>query len=51
MNNQSESGLRGSSLRLPAGIGVDTSKAVTFKYDGVVYQGVEGDTLASALLL
>jgi len=50
MNNQSESGLRGSSLRLPAGIGVDTSKAVTFKYDGVVYQGVEGDTLASALL-
>ena len=37
-------------LRLSEGTGVDTTKAVIFKYDGVVYQGVEGDTLASALL-
>jgi len=37
-------------LRLSEGTGVDTTKAVVFKYDGVVYQGVEGDTLASALL-
>ena len=50
MKNQSESSLPVPALRLPAGTGVDTSKAVTFKYDGVVYQGVEGDTLASALL-
>ena len=37
-------------LRLSEGTAVDTTKAVVFKYDGVVYEGVEGDTLASALL-
>ena len=50
MNKQSGSALSADTLRLPAGTGVDTSKAITFNYDGVAYQGVEGDTLASALL-
>lgn len=29
---------------------IDTSKTVTFTYDGVTYEGIEGDTIASALL-
>ncbi len=37
-------------LRLAKGNGVDTGVAVSFTYDGVSYQGVKGDTLASALI-
>ena len=39
------------SRRLPeAGSWVDRSKPVAFRFDGVEYEGFEGDTLASALL-
>ena len=29
---------------------IDRSKPITFRFDGVEYEGFEGDTLASALL-
>src|SRR5688572_3806014 len=39
------------SRRLPeGGSWIDRSKPVTFRFDGVEYEGFEGDTLASALL-
>lgn len=39
------------SRRLPAGGSwIDRSKALTFRFDGMEYEGFEGDTLASALL-
>ncbi len=50
MNNSQPFDLPVASYRLEHGTGVDTSKSVLFRYDGVVYQGVAGDTLASALL-
>lgn len=36
--------------RVPSGGWVDRSRSLNFTYDGVRYQGFEGDTLASALL-
>ncbi|MFT5259386.1 MAG: sarcosine oxidase subunit alpha [Saprospiraceae bacterium] len=36
--------------RLASGGAVDRSKPISFTYDGRVYQGFQGDTLASALL-
>ena len=39
------------SRRLPeGGSWIDRSKPITFRFDGVEYEGFEGDTLASALL-
>ena len=38
------------STRLNAPKGIDTSKPITFHFDGHTYVGYEGDTLASALL-
>jgi len=38
------------SYRLPEGGRVDRSKPLSFHYDGKKFEGVEGDTLASALL-
>ena len=39
------------SRRLPSGGSwIDRSKPLTFRFDGVEYEGFEGDTLASALL-
>lgn len=42
----------GSRLSADKGFGttVDTAKELSFTYDGVTYQGVQGDTLASALI-
>ena len=37
-------------FRTPAGGRIDRGKPVKFTFDGVSYQGFEGDTLASALL-
>ncbi|MEL6745269.1 MAG: 2Fe-2S iron-sulfur cluster-binding protein, partial [Pseudomonadota bacterium] len=37
-------------LRKSVGTGVSSGKAVTFTFDGKSYQGLEGDTLASALI-
>ena len=39
-----------SGFRLPQGGRIDRSRAVNFSFDGAVYQGYAGDTLASALL-
>ena len=39
-----------SGFRLPQGGRVDRSRPVSFSFDGAVYQGYAGDTLASALL-
>ena len=39
-----------SGFRLPQGGRVDRSRPVGFSFDGAVYQGYAGDTLASALL-
>ncbi|HKG51106.1 MAG TPA: sarcosine oxidase subunit alpha family protein [Actinomycetales bacterium] len=38
------------SFRLPAGGRVDRGNEVSFTFDGHTYQGLQGDTLASALL-
>lgn len=38
------------SLRTAAGGRIDRAKPINFTFDGVAYQGVRGDTLASALL-
>ena len=39
------------SRRLPeGGSWIDRSKTLWFRFDGVEYEGFEGDTLASALL-
>jgi sarcosine oxidase, subunit alpha len=40
----------GSGWRLPQGGRIDRSKPLSFRFDGVAYQGFVGDTLASALL-
>jgi sarcosine oxidase subunit alpha len=37
-------------FRLPSGGRVDRSKHIEFEFNGKVYSGHEGDTLASALL-
>ncbi|MCU0906927.1 MAG: sarcosine oxidase subunit alpha family protein [Rhodobacteraceae bacterium] len=37
-------------MRLPAGGHVDRTRPVTFTFDGTPFRGVQGDTLASALL-
>jgi sarcosine oxidase subunit alpha len=37
-------------LRTPAGGSVNRAKTIKFSFDGKTYQGLEGDTLASALL-
>ena len=37
-------------LRTPAGGSVNRAKTIQFSFDGKTYQGLEGDTLASALL-
>ncbi len=37
-------------MRLPVGGMVDRDKAVSFRFDGRVFSGFQGDTLASALL-
>ncbi len=50
MTDSPSTDLPQSSYRLERGTGVDTSTPVVFRYDGVAYQGVAGDTLASALL-
>lgn len=50
MNESQSVDLPVAPYRLEHGSGVNTSRPVVFRYDGVVYQGVEGDTLASALL-
>jgi sarcosine oxidase, subunit alpha len=39
-----------SGLRTPAGGRIDRAQRLAFKFDGVSYEGVAGDTLASALL-
>ena len=39
-----------SGFRLPQGGRVDRSRPVSFSFDGKAYQGLAGDTLASALL-
>jgi len=39
-----------SALRTPAGGRVDRSRPIRFHFDGVAYEGLAGDTLASALL-
>ena len=39
-----------SGFRLPEGGRIDRRRSIRFRFDGVSYQGVEGDTLASALL-
>ena len=39
-----------SGFRLEKGGRIDRSCVVTFSFDGEVYQGFKGDTLASALL-
>jgi len=39
-----------SSRRLPSGGRIDRSRTLRFAFDGRVYQGLPGDTLASALL-
>ncbi|MEW9305397.1 sarcosine oxidase subunit alpha family protein [Labrys neptuniae] len=38
------------SLRTAAGGRIDRAKPINFTFDGIAYQGVRGDTLASALL-
>ena len=38
------------SLRTAAGGRIDRAKPINFSFDGIAYQGVRGDTLASALL-
>ena len=38
------------SARLSAGGRINRQRVVNFKFDGRAYQGLEGDTLASALL-
>ena len=38
------------SLRTPAGGSVNRAKTIRFSFDGKTYNGLEGDTLASALL-
>jgi len=50
MNTSQSSAQPHQDLRLSEGTGVDTTQTVVFKYDDVVYEGVKGDTLASALL-
>ena len=50
MNQQSTDKSGKSDLRLARGTGVDTTAQVSFTYDGVPYQGIKGDTLASALI-
>lgn len=47
MNQQSTNS---TDLRLQSGSGVNLSSKVSFTYDGVRYQGIKGDTLASALI-
>ena len=37
-------------MRLPEGGLIDRSKPVSFRFDGKIYYGLQGDTLASALL-
>ncbi|MEA2872369.1 MAG: methylglutamate dehydrogenase subunit, partial [Hyphomicrobiales bacterium] len=39
-----------SSFRLPGGGRIDRSKRLRFRFDGRAYEGVAGDTLASALI-
>ena len=38
------------SFRTQAGGRIDRSKPINFTFDGIAYQGVRGDTLASALI-
>ncbi|MCB1805528.1 MAG: (2Fe-2S)-binding protein, partial [Candidatus Competibacteraceae bacterium] len=38
------------SNRLPKGGRIERKQAIEFSFDGKVYQGYQGDTLASALL-
>jgi sarcosine oxidase, subunit alpha len=40
----------GAGLRLPDGGRIDRAKPLSFRFDGIAYQGFAGDTLASALL-
>jgi sarcosine oxidase subunit alpha len=42
--------MRGQPFRNPTGGTIDRSRAIKFRFDGRVYEGYAGDTLASALL-
>ena len=42
--------MTGRRLAAPAGHGIDRTRTLGFTFDGVAYEGLSGDTLASALL-
>ena len=48
--SSADNGSRGGRMRTPSGGLVDRTRRITFTFDGRSYEGLAGDTLASALL-